>query len=439
MKKKIFIILAVALVFLLAIGYLFFTYGWAKKVNLEFGGEVKLDLVADGLISPVDMQFPKDNSGRLFIVDRIGKIKILNNKSLIDEPFLDITDKVIPLNSLYDERGFLGLTFHPNFKNNGKFYVYYNAKLREGAPSDWDSTIRLSEFVVSKDNPNKADATSEKIIMEIDKPGMNHNGGQILFGKDNYLYISIGDGGNANDVGKGHNQTIGNGQDTFSILGKILRIDVNGKTSNANYLIPQDNPFSDGKNGLKEIYAYGFRNPWRMSFDSETGKLFVGEVGQSSWEEINIVEKGKNYGWNIKEGTHCFATRNPECENLGYKGEPLIDPIIEYPNAQQKNGMGHTNVGGFMYRGNGIPTLKGKFIFADWSTSFTKADGSLFVAESSETGLWEMKLIAISGRENKRLNEFILSLAQDSENELYLLTTEKTGTNGETGKVYKLT
>jgi glucose/arabinose dehydrogenase len=414
-----------------------------NKLNLQFGGEVKLKLVANNFVSPVDIQFPDDNSGRLFIADRPGIIKILDNSQLIDEPFLNITDRVVSLTPTYDERGLLGFAFHPDFKNNGKIYVYYNTKLRSSAPSSWDSTIRLSEFTISKNNPNKVNASSERILLEFDKPYMNHNGGQIIFGKDNYLYISIGDGGNANDVGMGHNATIGNGQDTFSLLGKILRIDVDSKTSSTLYGIPKDNPFYNGKDGLREIYAYGFRNPWRMSIDTKTGKLFVGDAGQNIWEEIDMVEKGGNYGWNLKEGTHCFSVSNPnkspaQCSNVGYKGEALLNPVIEYLNAQQKGGLGHTNVGGYMYHGKEFPQLESKFIFGDWSTSFIKGDGSLFVAEPSETGLWDMKQLGISGMKNNRIGEFILGLGHDSENELYVLTTEKTGPTGKTGKVYKL-
>ncbi|VVB83025.1 Glucose / Sorbosone dehydrogenase [uncultured archaeon] len=441
MKKEIRLAgLIFFVVIVLAISYFSFLY--TMKLNLEFGGAVKLNLVANNFVSPIDIEFPNDSSGRLFIVDRPGIIKILQNGTLLDEPFLDLTNKVVNLSIIYDERGLLGLAFHPDFKKNGKFYVYYNTKLRSSAPNGWDSTIRLSEFTVSK-NSNKADQNSERVLLEFDKPYMNHNGGQILFGKDGYLYISVGDGGNANDVGMGHNATIGNGQDTFSILGKILRIDVDSKTSSTLYGIPKDNPFADGKNGLKEIYAYGFRNPWRMSFDAKNGNLFVGDAGQNIWEEISVVKKGGNYGWNIKEGTHCFSVQNPnkspaQCSNVGYKGEPLIDPVIEYLNAQQKGGLGHTNVGGYMYYGKEFPQLYGKFIFGDWSRSFTKADGTLFVADPSEKGLWTIKQLEISDSKNMRLGEFILSLGHDSENELYLLTTGNTGPVGKTGKVYKL-
>ncbi len=438
MKKKFFIVIC-AVVVILILGYFLYSNTMIKPKIMP-GGEVGLKLIADNFVSPVDIRF-YDDSGKLFVVDRPGIIKIINADGTVQkEPFLNITDRVVSLNPSYDERGLLGLAFHPDFKNSGKFYVFYNTKLRTSARQNWDSTIRISEFNILEEN--KADPKSEEILMEIDHPQMNHNGGQILFGKDGYLYISLGDGGNANDVGEGHNPETGNGQDTFTLLGKILRIDVNNKTSLRNYGIPADNPFSDGKNGLKEIYAYGFRNPWRMSFDTETGNLYVGDAGQNIWEEIDKVEKGKNYGWNLKEGTHCFspesANKSPaNCSNVGYKGEALIDPFIEYLNAQQKGGIGHTNVGGFMYRGIAIPEFFGKFIFGDWSTDFTKTDGTLLIAEPSQ-GLWKIKEIKIANRTNGKIGEAILGLGHDADNELYVLTTKKIGPDSNTGKVYKI-
>jgi len=430
-----------AIVLLVIIGITIFFFVMKPKINLASGGEIELQLIAGGFVSPVEITFPNDDSGRLFVVDRPGIVRLINSDGTIqEEPFLDITDRVVAISPGYDERGLLGMAFHPNFRNNGKFYVFYNAELRDEARDNWDSTIRVSEFNILEEN--KANPNSEKILLEVDHPQMNHDGGKVLFGKDEYLYISIGDGGNANDVGEGHNPEIGNGQDRFTLLGKILRIDVDNKTSLRQYGIPADNPFSDGKDGLKEIYAYGFRNPWGMSFDAETGELYVGDAGQNLWEEISRIEKGKNYGWNIKEGTHCFSTETPnespeECGSIGYLGEELIAPVIEYPNAGQRGGFGRTNVGGVMYHGTAIPELVEKFIFGDWSTEFTKTDGTLFVAEPS-SGLWEVKELKIKGRLNGRLGEAILSLGQDSENELYLLTTGKVGPNGDTGKVYKI-
>ena len=408
-----------------------------KKIDVETVGQVGLKLIADNLVAPLGVLFPDDGSDRLFIIDEPGIIKLINKDgSLQKVPFLDITQKVVKFNTNYDERGLLGLAFHPNFKQNGKFYIYYNIPLRNGAPKGWDSTIRLSEFTVSKDNFNIADPNSEKVLLEFDKPYYNHNGGQIIFGPDGYLYVSVGDGGNANDVGKGHNEKIGNGQDTFTFLGKILRIDIN-KTP---YAIPSDNPFADGKKGLKEIFAYGLRNAWRMSFDGND--LYAGDVGQNLWEEIYIIKKGGNYGWNIKEGTHCFnpknADKSPEkCSAVGYMGEPLLDPIIEYKNATN-GGIGHANVGGYLYRGKAISSLYGKFIFGDWSTGLGAGDGTLFVADPSKNGMWKFGELKISGTNNGRLGEFLLSFGRDQNGELYIATTKNSGPKGNTGKIYKL-
>lgn len=439
MKKNSAILVVVGLI--LAAGILIYFLVMNPGIDLGSEGEVELQLIAEGFVSPVDLAFPNDDSGRLFIADRPGVIKIINaDRTVQEEPFLDITDRVVKLSPGYDERGLLGLTFHPDFQQNGKFYVFYNTGLKAGAPEGWSSTIRVSEFSII--NSQKSNPDSERILLEDNHPQMNHNGGKLLFGNDGYLYISIGDGGNADDIGEGHNSTIGNGQDTFTLMGKILRIDVDSKSAGKQYGLPSDNPFSDGKNGLPEIFAYGFRNPWRMSFDSETGDLYVGDAGQNLWEEISKVEKGKNYGWNIKEGAHCFSVKSPhespeECRSTGYKGEELIAPVIEYPNAQQKGGFGSTNVGGFMYRGDAISKLKNKFVFGDWSRGFTETDGTLFAASPSGN-LWEIKELRIKDRIDGRLGETILALGEDAENELYILTTEKIGPSGNTGKVYKI-
>jgi glucose/arabinose dehydrogenase len=246
----------------------------------------------------------------------------------------------------YDERGLLGLAFHPAYAQNGRFFVYYSAPLREGAPQDFDHTSRISEFSVSSQNPDRADSGSERIMLEVDQPQSNHNGGTLLFGpQDGFLYISLGDGGAHNDAAPGHVEDWyefnagGNGQDvTQNLLGSILRIDVN---TGGPYGIPQDNPFV-GREGLDEIYAYGLRNPYRMSFDraGEYG-LFAVDAGEHLWEEISSIVKGGNYGWNVKEGTHCFDAANPteppeQCPNIvgpnhPDQGKALIDPVESLP------------------------------------------------------------------------------------------------------------
>src|ERR1043165_525913 len=257
---------------------------------------VGLELIADGFTSPVALIDPKDGSHRLFVVDQTGLIWIVSNGKRVAKPFLDLRSRVVKLNSFYDERGLLGLAFHPDFKKNGHFYVSYSAPLRAGlSPDECDHTTYISEFPVSADDSNQADPNSERVLLSIDKPGYNYEAGHIAFGPDGYLYIATGDSVRdpATESGK-------YAQDTASLLGKILRIDVNVTADTGqNYLIPADNPFTSG-GGLPEIFAYGFRNPYRFSFDvSDSGKtrLFVGDVGQAMMEEVDLVKSGGNYGW----------------------------------------------------------------------------------------------------------------------------------------------
>src|SRR5690242_6827183 len=285
-----------------------------------------LKLVSDNFVSPVALVDAPDHSKRLFVVDQTGKIWIIDKHGKkMAQPFLDISSRIVSLQPFYDERGLLGLAFHPNYRSNGKFYVFYTAPPPPGGPAEqtgntglpmtWDNTTRVSEFRVSG-NADVADMGSERILINEPHPQFNHNGGTIAFGADGYLYISIGDGGNKNDIGPGHVEDWyapnagGNGQDIEkNLMGNILRIDVNKSGNGKNYGIPWDNPFVN-KRGLDEIYAYGFRNPFRFSFDMGSNRLFVGDAGQNLYEEVSVVKKGGNYGWNVKEATHCFNAAN---------------------------------------------------------------------------------------------------------------------------------
>src|ERR671919_810397 len=259
--------------------------------------DVDLELIADGLTSPVTLMEAPDGTGRLFVVDQAGLIRVITPSGvLLPEPFLDVRDRMVALQAGFDERGLLGLAFHPDYASNGRFFVYYSAPLREGGPAGFNHTSHISEFTVSGD-PDRADPASERILLQVDEPQFNHNAGSLQFGpEDEYLYISFGDGGGANDVGLGHvadwyaENGGGNGQDvTQNLLGSILRIDVD---SGSPYGIPPDNPFV-GTPGLDEVWAYGFRNPYRMSFDrGGSRQLFVGDVGQLRWEEVSIVTAG---------------------------------------------------------------------------------------------------------------------------------------------------
>ncbi len=423
--------------------------GW--RIYVMDDVQVALESVATGLTSPVAFAQPDDGSGRLFIVDQVGQIRIVTpDGTLLDEPFLDVADRMVTLMDDFDERGLLGLAFHPDYQTNGRFFVYYSAPLQEGAPAEWDNTATISEFQVSDADANVADSESEKVLLEVDEPQFNHAGGTVLFGPDGYLYISLGDGGGADDNDVGHvsdwydGNEGGNAQNVEeNLLGKILRIDVDGGDP---YGIPSDNPFADG-DGLDEIYAYGLRNPYRMSFDIEHG-LLAGDAGQNRWEEVSRIESGGNYGWNVKEGTHCFSTSDPtqdaaECpDEVGPghpdAGAPLIDPVVEYRNVNQGDGVGLVVVGGVVYRGSAIPEMSGKYVFGDWSSQGGEADGVLLAATPVEEGRWPMQEITVVGRENERLNEYLLGFGQDEDGEIYVMTSETGGPTG-TGTVYRLT
>jgi glucose/arabinose dehydrogenase len=417
--------------------------------------DIGVSLVADGLTAPVALVEPPDGSGRLFVVDQVGLIRVIDAEgSLSPDPFLDLRSRIVPLMPDFDERGLLGLTFHPGYAANGRFFVYYSAPLRAGAPAGFDHTSHISEFRVSAD-PNRGDPASERVILQVDEPQFNHNGGTVLFGPEGYLYVSLGDGGGADDVGLGHvedwyeTNAGGNGQDIQqNLLGNILRIDVD---SGSPYGIPADNPFTATpgcSDGCDEIFAYGLRNPYRMSFDmGGSHQLFVGDAGQELWEEVSIVTRGGNYGWNVKEGTHCFSTDNPdespaECPDevlSGIRsGDPLIDPVIEYANHHQPGGLGAVVVGGHVYRGRVLPQLRGRYVFGDWSREFEEPDGTLFVASPRKRGLWLMQELRVANRPSGRIDHYVMGFGQDLSGEVYVLVTESTGPTGDTGKVFKL-
>jgi glucose/arabinose dehydrogenase len=419
---------------------------------------IGLRQVADGLTSPVTAVSAPDRSGRLFIVDQAGDIRVLTaDGTLLPEPFLDLRSRIVPLMPDFDERGVLGLAFHPGYADNGRFFVAYSAPLRDGAPAGFNHTSHIAEFRVSADDPDRADPASERVLLQVDQPQFNHDAGTLLFGPtDGYLYISLGDGGGANDDQLGHvddwyaANAGGNGQDIQQNLnGDILRIDVDRGDP---YAIPPDNPFTATPgcaDGCDETWAYGFRNPYRMSFDmGGSHDLFVGDAGQNRWEAVSIAVKGGNFGWNVKEGTHCFSTDNPdvspaECPDTvgaGHPraGDPLIDPIVEYLNANQPGGLGVAVVGGHVYRGESLRQFSGRYIFGDWSRVFEEPDGSLFVAKPRKRGLWNMQELRIATSPTGRLGEYVLGFGQDREGEMYVLTKQETGPTGTTGKVFKL-
>jgi glucose/arabinose dehydrogenase len=427
--------------------------GWRLYVTDPGPQRVALEEVAGGFTSPVGMAMPPDGSGRYVVVDQKGLLRVVTaGGEVLDAPFLDLRDRMVNVQEGYDERGLLGLAFHPGYATNGRLFVYYSAPLRDGAPNSFDHTTHVSEFTVSTD-PDVADPASERVLLRVDQPQFNHNGGTIAFGPDDgFLYVSLGDGGNADDVGEGHVEDWyaanegGNGQDVMqSLLGKILRIDVD---TGDPYGIPADNPFV-GRDGLDEIYAYGFRNPWRFSFDLEGDHdLLVGDAGQNLWEEVSVVTNGGNYGWNVREGTHCFSTANPDaspasCPSAVGAGHPdtgdaLLGPVVEYPHPGIAGGYGLVVVAGHVYRGDDVPSLAGRYVFADWSDSFGAPSGQLFVATPRDEGLWAFETLALDGAPDGTIDRYILALGQDVDGEVYVLTTDSTGPSGTTGRMFRL-
>ncbi len=335
--------------------------------------------VVSGLSNPVDLQFPNDGTGRMFVVQQQGSIRIAANGSLVSAPFLDIAAKV----TSGGEMGLLGLAFHPQFTQNHLFYVHYDRTIGAQIQSV------IAEYHVSAGDANVADPASERILLTVDQPFSNHKGGQMVFGPDGFLYIGFGDGGSGGDP-------MGNGQNLQTLLGKMLRIDVNSQSGGKQYAIPPTNPFAGG-GGLPEIFAYGLRNPWRFSFERGGSRFFVGDVGQDKYEEIDIVENGKNYGWNVMEGLHCF---NPAsgCNRSG-----LAMPIAEYSHSE-----GEAVMGGYVYRGTAIPGLAGAYVFGDYIS------GTMWELVEAPAGTWTRTMLLSTG-----LN--MSSFGQDVAGELYLV------------------
>lgn len=424
---------------------------------------IELDLLCTGLTSPVYATHAGDDSGRLFIVDQAGLIRILDVHygACRDEPFLDLTSKIVAVNPFFDERGLLGLAFHPDFKYNGRFFVRYSAP-REGALDEpCTGTSRgcheeiLAEYRVNRwRGRDVADLDSERILFRVDEPQFNHNSGNVAFGPDGLLYFTLGDGGGAHDGladSPPSHGPIGNGQNIETTLGSILRIDVDRKDPGLEYAIPRGNPFAGVKPGADEIYAYGMRNPYRFSFDfgdrdddwyrgndrkRRKARLFLADVGQALFEEINIVQKGGNYGWVTTEGFHCFDPFNPSvppmtCTGTGPNGEPLLRPIAEYNHSD-----GLAVVGGFVYRGSKYRDLYGKYVFGDFSTGFRTPAGRLFWldADGALSDIFEFKI----GELDLPLGKFLFGFGQDQDGELYVLASGNLGPSGIAGEVYRL-
>ncbi len=402
--------------------------------------KIKLEPLVSGLNAPLAMVQPAGDS-RMFIIEQFGRVRILEGGKLRPTPFLDIRAKIPALHHDFDERGLLGIAFHPKFKDNGKFYVAYSSHLDFGSDLGqmlWYShTNVVEEYTVSKNDKNAADPSSARRIHAQAWPQFNHNGHWIGFGPDGKLYISMGDGGYANDWGIGHNVTEGNGQDLSTELGKILRIDVDTRSDGKPYGVPSDNPFVGNRNAKPEIWAYGLRNPWRCSFDTASGQLFCGDVQQNSYEEVSIIGKGQNLGWRRMEATHCFDYTKPDNHPASCDKSGLTLPILEYNNctAKPQGCKGISVTGGYVYNGK-VSAWKGKYIFGDWSKSFAEMDGQIFFATKGSDGKWSMEVAEVVGMPGKK--PYVLAFAQDSAGEVYALTSITTGPNGSLDTIYKI-
>lgn len=346
---------------------------------------IKLDLVTNQLKQPVYATTAGDGSGRLFVVEKQGRIIIVRDGVPLPTPFLDITSLV---GSSGSEQGLFSVAFHPRFTSNGLFYVDY---------TDKQGNSVIARYQVSAENPDLADPGSAATLLYVEQPAPNHNGGQVLFGPDGYLYIGFGDGGRAGDPW-------GNAQNLGVLLGKLLRVDVDGGFP---YAIPPDNPFVNRPGARPEIWAYGLRNPWRFSFDRATGDLFIADVGQNAFEEIDLQRAGagggQNYGWNVMEGFHCYPASKP-CDP-----SPYVPPIAEYG----RDG-GCSITGGYVYRGMRYPQLQGYYFYGDYCS------GRVWALREEAPDQWHQYELL-----DTALN--ISSFGQDEDGELYLTSLSDNG------------
>ncbi len=390
---------------------------------------IELNEIAAGFNAPLQATRAPGINGSLFVVEQAGKIYRVDLATGDKSLFHDVGADLVSLGGGNDERGLLGLAFHPNFASNGLFYTYQSEPKRAEQDSEVDFSTSspqhrsmVVEYRVSDPSCNDHISKLSNLLI-IDQPQGNHNGGDLAFGQDGYLYISLGDGGGSNDQGTGHG-TRGNGRDNTNPLGSILRIDTDSNNSaNGKYGIPNDNPFIGGGDaGVDEIFAYGLRNPFRFSFDSSNGDLYVGDVGQGDIEEVNIVENGDNLGWNWKEGSFFFynsISTDVYLSNTAPPGLPnnLVDPIAEYD-----HGDGVSVIGGYVYRGSQIAALQGRYVFGEFLSKLFYLDAGNNILEFSGSSV----------------SEFVTGFGQDSDNELYVITRVSSGTTDMNGKLQKI-
>lgn len=360
---------------------------WAGWQGADESGKVKE-------LRPIVLTHAGDGSNRVFVATQHGVIHVFANNpnATKSEVFLDLQDRVRYDDNM-NEEGFLGLAFHPRYKENGELYVFYTPKRK-----NQKHVNLLSRFRVRKDDPNRADPASEEVLLRVEHPFWNHDGGTVAFGPDGYLYLALGDGGAANDP-------FDNGQNLQSILGKVLRLDVNRKEGDRPYAIPADNPFAGRTDARPEIWSYGLRNVWRLAFDRQTGACWAADVGQNLWEEINLLTRGGNYGWNRREGLHPFGPKG-----VG-PTKDLIDPIWEY-----HHDTGKSITGGLVYRGERLPELAGHYVYADY------VSGAIWALRYDEA-----KKRVVANRPIRSRNLPVLSFGEDERGEVYYLIATRTG------------
>ena len=345
----------------------------------SINGTYRLVEVVNGLKNPLYVTAAKDGSGRLFVVEQDGLIRVIRDGKRLQAPFLDVKALVSRDGS---ERGLLGLAFHPRYADNGTFFINY---------TDTNGDTVVTRYRVSADDPDRADANSTDMIIQVDQPYPNHNAGQLAFGPDGYLYVGLGDGGSAGDPQR-------NGQNGHALLGKMLRLDVDAVNAGTPYSIPPNNPFIGRPDFAPEIWVYGLRNPWRYSFDRATGDLYIADVGQNTWEEIDFQPAGsrggENYGWNVYEGLHPFQNS---------QAVDAVPPIAEYSHAD-----GCSVTGGYVYRGNTLPDLQGTYLFGDFCS------GTIWATKRDTNGAWQTRILMNSGMP-------ISSFGEDEVGELYVV------------------
>jgi glucose/arabinose dehydrogenase len=382
--------------------------------TLQSGPAVRIEPVVEGLEAPLALEMAP-GSDAFYVAEQTGRVRVVEDGT-VTGTFLDVRER---MTAPRGEKGLLGIAFHPEYDTNGRVYVRYSAPRREGTPSNFSHTEVLSEFVAEG---GTVALDTERTLLEIPEPQGNHNAGAVAFGPDGHLYVGTGDGGGGGDQGTGHVEDWydavdgGNGQDVATnLLGSILRIDVDGRTDGRPYGIPEDNPLV-GREGLDEQWAWGLRNPWRFSFAPD-GRLVVADVGQSAYEEVNVVEKGGNYGWNVREGSHCFDAN--ECPDDSPTG-PLVEPVLEYPHGGQEVS-GNAVIGGYVHRGR-LSGLVGEYVFGDFT-------GGLFVA-TPDGETWEPRRLTVTNTDDGRPPSSLLAFGEDRDGTLYACLSN--------GTVYRL-